>query len=163
MRARCSARSPPRPTHPAERRLPVIAHWGITGGDFSAAAGAALDLVDLSVVQTFTFQNATSRRARSVANSYEQMFGENIAGMHAAVGFAHAYDLTHLLAMAIRKAGTTDRKAVRSALENLGAYSGLVRDYPRPFSPTQHEALDQRQVFMARFAKDGTLFKVRSQ
>lgn len=148
---------------PADRRLPVISHWGITGGNFSEAAGDALKLVDLQVVQTFTFRDARSTRAKDVAKSYQRLFGENIEEMHAAVGFAHAYDLTHLLAKSITKAGSTERTAVRSALENSAPYSGLVRDYKRPFSTISHEALDQSQVFLARFAKDGTLFKVRDK
>ena len=148
---------------PAEHRLPVIAHWGITGGNFAAAAGPALDAVDLQVVQTFTFSDTKNPRIRAVAQNYQRLFGEDASSMHAAVGFAHAYDLTHLLARAISKAGTSERSAVRAALENLGPYAGLLRDYKRPFSPSNHEALDQKQVFLARFARDGTLLRTQGQ
>jgi branched-chain amino acid transport system substrate-binding protein len=148
---------------PAERRLPVIAHWGITGGNFAAVAGTALEAVDLQVVQTFTFRDTKNPRIRATAQNYQRLFGEDPNMMHAAVGFAHAYDLTHLLARAISKAGSTERSAVRTALENLGPYSGLLRNYVRPFSPDNHEALDQKQVFLARFAKNGTLFRAQAQ
>jgi branched-chain amino acid transport system substrate-binding protein len=146
---------------PEDRRLPLIAHWGITGGNFAETAGPALDVVDLQVVQTFTFRDLKNPRAKVVAESYRRLFGEDATSMHASVGFAHAYDLTHLLARAITKAGTTERPAVRSALENSGLHSGLLRDYKRPFSPEDHEALDQKQVFLARFAKDGTLLRAQ--
>jgi branched-chain amino acid transport system substrate-binding protein len=148
---------------PANQRLPVIAHWGITGGNFADATGAALDAVDLQVVQTFTFHDAKGARVKPVARNYQRLFGEEAGTLQAAVGFAHAYDLTHLLAMAITKAGTTARPAVRHALENLGSYVGLVRNYNRPFSPENHEALDQKQVFLARFARDGTLFRTQDK
>ena len=145
---------------PAERRVPLIAHWGITGGDFATVAGEALQAVDLVVVQTFSFRDTGTEKARSVARTYRRLFAEEAGTSHGAVGFAHAYDLTHLLAMAINKAGRADRVAVRDALEQLGPYSGLVRKYARAFTPQNHEALDRGQVFLARFQKDGTLSRV---
>jgi branched-chain amino acid transport system substrate-binding protein len=72
-------------------------------------------------------------------------------------GVAHAYDLTHLLARAIDKAGTTDREKVRDALEKLGPYEGLVKHYHQPFSRDRHEALGPEQLFMARWRSDGVL------
>src|SRR5450830_275263 len=38
---------------PKEQRLPLVAHWGLTGGQFFEQAGSALSVVDLSVVQTY--------------------------------------------------------------------------------------------------------------
>ena len=71
--------------------------------------------------------------------------------MTSPVGVAHAYDLTHLLAMAIRKAGSTDRRRIRDALEQLGPYDGLLQRYPVPFTPARHDALSARNVFFARY------------
>jgi len=145
---------------PAELRLPLIAHWGISAGDFPAVTGDALWAVDLVVVQTFSVRDARSAKARSAADAYRRLFSDDLGSLQAAVGFAHAYDLTHLLALAINRAGRADRKSVRDAMERLGSYAGLVRNYARPFSPQNHEALDQSQVFLARFEKDGSLAKV---
>lgn len=142
---------------PADRRLPIISHWGILGGDFAAAAGEILERLDLVVVHTFSFSDPRSPRARAVADGYLRKFASDVGDLRAQVGFAHAYDLTHLLARAIDKAGTTDRAQVRHALERLGPYDGLVRNYQRPFAPGRHEALDRAQVRMARFGKDGNL------
>ena len=144
---------------PAQRRLPLISHWGLAGGDFPAIAGDALHSVDMVVVQTFSFRDAKSANAKSVEQGYRRLFAEDIGALQAAVGFAHAYDLTHLLALAIKKAGSTDREAVRQAMERLGNYAGLVKNYSRPFSPQDHEALDESQVFLARYQKDGSLSK----
>ncbi len=43
---------------PPSQRVPVISHWGIAGGEFFKLAGAALQEVDLSVIQTFSFFTA---------------------------------------------------------------------------------------------------------
>ncbi len=145
---------------PSSKRLPIISHWGITGGDFVKMTEGTLPLVDLTVVQTFTFNNAKSNKAKAVAKGIERLFGENVKQLHAQVGFAHAYDLTHMLALAINKAGSTDRTAVRTAMEQLATYKGLVREYDHPFTKTDHEALDRRQLFMGRFDEFGNVRKI---
>ncbi len=73
------------------------------------------------------------------------------------MGVGHAYDLTHILARAIDIAGSTKREAIRNALEQVRDYQGLVKDFPRPFSPDNHEALSLEDVFMSRFRKDGAI------
>jgi hypothetical protein len=39
---------------PKRERLPVLSHWGITGGEFVKEASPALQQVDLTVIQTFS-------------------------------------------------------------------------------------------------------------
>ena len=102
---------------PPGQRLPIIAHWGITAGDFAAATGEALRAVDLVVVQTFSFDGTRGRRAQEVAAGVKRRFGVEIDDLHAQAGLAHAYDLTHLLAAAIVRAGHHDRGAVRDSLD----------------------------------------------
>lgn len=145
-------------TLPAAQRLPVIAHWGLTAGRFFDASQAALREVDVSVVQTFTFlgkpdpaKAALLARLRALSGSVEAR------AVASPVGIAHAYDLVHLLARAISRAGSTERPAVRTALEQLGPYRGVTRHFERPFTPTRHDALGPENVFMARFAADGAI------
>ncbi|MEW5838966.1 MAG: ABC transporter substrate-binding protein [Pseudomonadota bacterium] len=146
---------------PAEQRLPIISHWGVTGGDFVRLTGAALGKVDLSVVQTYSFIDDPSPAARRVLAALKARYGVNDAkALQSPVGVAHAYDLTHLLARAIDKAGSADRRKIRDALERLEPYDGLVRYYAQPFSATRHDALSPEQVFMARYAEDGSLVRI---
>ena len=74
---------------------------------------------------------------------------------------AHAYDLMHLLARAIDKAGSTDRAKVRDALEKLGPYDGLVRRYSAPFAADRHDALSPAQIFFARYTPDDRLIPIK--
>lgn len=142
---------------PPTQRLPIISHWGIVAGDFAAATGEALRAVDLVVVQTFSFDGVRSRRAQEVAAGVKRHFGIEVDDLHAQVGFAHAYDLTHLLAAAIARAGRHDRAAVRDALERIERYDGLIRNYRHPFGVGDHEALDRNQLFIASFDAKGKL------
>ena len=64
-------------------------------------------------------------------------------------------------AEAIREgAGSTDRTAIRMALEQLGPYQGLIKEYRQPFTATRHEALVPEDVFMARYADDGAIVRI---
>ena len=146
---------------PSENRLPIISHWGIVGGDFATLVGPALGQVDLAVVQTFSFANARGPRVEKVKKTYTTLFGDSPASLKAQVGFAHAYDLTHLLARAIDLAGSARRPDIRDAMERLPPFDGLVRRYQRAFSASSHEALSRSQLFMARFAADGTLVPLK--
>jgi branched-chain amino acid transport system substrate-binding protein len=148
---------------PRAERLPILSHWGVTGGAFASEAGAALQQVDFSVIQTFSFfraDRAMVRRFLASAAKVSKRSGapvRRIEDIPGPVGAAHAYDLTHILAMAIERAGSTDRKAVRDALEHLGAYHGLVKTYAPPFTPARHEALGPGELLMARYRADGVL------
>lgn len=145
---------------PPAQRIPVISHWGLLGGDFGNTAKAYLEQVDFTVVHTFSFGDPQGRKAGEVAAGLKRLFQLETSQLRAQVGFAHAYDLTHLLAKAIRKAGSADRRTVRNALERLDAHDGLVTHYARPFTATRHDALERRLVRIARFDKDGNLKSV---
>ena len=146
---------------PKEQRLPILSHWGVTGGEFAAQAGPALQQVDLSVIQTFSFFRADPARVRRFLDSAAKVSKvRRIEDIKAPVGAAHAYDLTHILALALDRAGSTDRSKVRDALEHLGTYRGLVKTYAPPFTPARHEALGPDELLLARFRADGVLVPV---
>ena len=143
---------------PPPQRLPVISHWGVTGGNFVGQAGPALQQVDFSVIQTFSFFNADPKPLAAFMKTVATVSQvRRIEDIQAPVGVAHAYDGMHLLARAIDLAGSAERPAVRDALEKLGNYRGLVRRYNPPFTSARHEALGPEQLLMARFRADGVL------
>ncbi len=145
---------------PANNRLPIISHWGITGGKFQHIAGKELTEVDLSFLQTFNFANPPfPKRAEKLFSAYKQLFKEyeTSAEIPSAPGLAHAYDLIHLLAKAITKANTTDRPAVRNALEEIQSHSGVMADYAPPFSKNKHDALGPDSFQIYRYDKLGTI------
>jgi len=143
---------------PENERIPILSHWGVSGGEFVRQAGPALQQVDFSVIQTFSFFRADkqqlARFMRSLAAVSPVRRIEDIQGP---VGVAHAYDLMHILAKAIDLAGSTDRKAVRDALERVRAYRGLVKHYATQFTPIRHEALGPAELLIARYRADGVL------
>jgi branched-chain amino acid transport system substrate-binding protein len=147
---------------PKAQRLPILSHWGVSGGEFVKQAGPALRQVDFSVIQTFSFWQADPARVRRFLASAGKISSvRRIEDIQGPVGAAHAYDLTHILAQAIERAGSTDRKQVRDALEKLPAWQGLIKRYAPPFTPARHEALGPGELLMARYRGDGVLVPAR--
>ena len=146
---------------PPEQRLPIVSHWGVTGGNFVNLVGEDLAKLDFSVVQTFSFYKAEPEMAQRVLAVSDRLFGlSRIEQIESPVGVGHAYDLTHLAARAIDLAGTTDRQAVRDALERVTQYRGLVKYFEQPFTPDNHDALGAEDVFMATYRLNGAIVPV---
>lgn len=147
---------------PSVPRIPIVSHWGVTGGDMAEASGPTLQALDFSVVQTFSFFTAEPAAVNTFMASAREVAGiERIDAIVSPVGVGHAYDLMHILAKAIDKAGSTDRAAIRDALESGITHRGLVRDYDPAFTKDNHDALSSRQVFMARLRKDGAVLPIK--
>ncbi len=143
---------------PAAKRLPILSHWGIAGGEFVKQAGTSLQEVDLSLIQTFSFFTADKViLANFMKNLASVSEIRKIEEIRAPVGVAHAYDMVHLLAKAINQAGSSDREKIRSALEKLPKHRGLIKTYAPAFTPARHEALSADELLMARFRSDGVL------
>jgi len=148
---------------PESERVPIVSHWGITGGNFFGDASEYLDGVDLSFLQTFSFFDPPfPDRSERVVRAYCARFQgcDGPESIFSPVGTAHAYDLIHLLAQAIQRAGTPARSAVRDSLEQEERYEGLVRNYAPAFTPDRHDALDASDFRIARFSTDGSILPV---
>jgi branched-chain amino acid transport system substrate-binding protein len=136
-------------------KVPVISHWGISGGRFPELAGPTAG--EVHFVQTYTFfgkLNPTGERVLATLKAnYPSIKGpEDIS---APVGISNAYDAMHLIALAIEQAGSADGDKVRQALEDLKTpFSGLMRTYEKPFSPNNHDALGPKDYIMVRYDGD---------
>ena len=150
---------------PSQRRVPIVSHWGITGGglNFFKEIQRHLEEVDLTYLQSYSFLAPPFKdRASHVCNLYREAFGkyESPKDIFSPAGTAHAYELVHLLAKAIARANSAERPAVRDALENLGPYQGLIRDYAPPFTPDRHDALTPDDLQICRFGDDGAIIPI---
>jgi branched-chain amino acid transport system substrate-binding protein len=133
--------------------IPVISHWGISGGNFAVMAGIN-NIHDVYTLQTFSFFGDLSLAEQELLQAYNNRFGTLVPEeISSPVGVAHGYDGMHLLAMAIELAGSTKGRDVQKALENLGEYKGLVKTYYRPFTPGEHDALLAEDYIMTQWSK----------
>ena len=147
---------------PRPERLPVVAHWGITGGAFAAMTGGALNDIDLRVIQTFSFVNNRRPKAQALADKVMAAQGVQTAdAIVSQVGVAQAYDAVYLVASAINTARSTQGTAIRNALEQLPPHEGVIKRYAPAFTHTRHDALDSRQVLFVRMKVDGSITPIR--
>lgn len=130
-------------------RVPVVSHWGVSGGQFVQLAGPE-NAEGVLTLQTFTFQGALSPKAQAVLHAYHARFGtRRVDEIAAPIGVAHGYDGMHLLAQAINKSHSLDGESIRSSLERLDSYDGLMKRYAPPFTPENHDPLTAEDVLMA--------------
>ncbi|NQV98754.1 MAG: ABC transporter substrate-binding protein [Rhodospirillales bacterium] len=139
---------------PINKRLPIISHWGISGGDFFTMNSEHLKEIDFSFLAP-----PIPERAELFFRAYQRNFSDTNRpeDVLSPVGAAHAYDLIHLLAKAISQAGTLERSEVRHALENINSYQGLMKNYVPPFTAERHDALNVENFIMTRFDNEGII------
>ncbi|MBL4588741.1 MAG: ABC transporter substrate-binding protein [Alphaproteobacteria bacterium] len=144
---------------PEDKRLPVISHWGITATDFPSFVGPAVHDIDLSFLQTWSFDH---KGAKAFKEKYCHVYGPCLStrDIPAPVGTAHSYDLTHIVAQALRKTPSLSRESLWDALHNVEYYDGLIKKYEFPFTKDDHEALDISNFGLYRYNRDGEIIKV---
>ncbi|MET0369135.1 MAG: ABC transporter substrate-binding protein [Methylobacterium sp.] len=139
--------------------VPVVSHWGPAGGRFDELAGPSAAKVHF--IQTFTFAGNASPKATAVLDALKAKYPaiKSMADVTPAVGIANAYDATHLLALAIQAAGSTEGPKVRDGFYKIGTYPGLIKTYDHPFAADRHDALGPSDYVFTRF-KDGEIVAV---
>jgi branched-chain amino acid transport system substrate-binding protein len=137
--------------------VPVVSHWGPSGGRFTELAGPSAEKVHF--IQTFSFSGNTSPKAASVLDALKKKYPEikSAADVTPAVGIANAYDAMHLTALAITGAGSTDGPAIRQGFYKVGRYDGLIKAYDKPFTPENHDALSPSDYIFTYFKGDEIL------
>jgi branched-chain amino acid transport system substrate-binding protein len=135
--------------------VPVVSHWGISGGRFPELAGPTAG--DAHFVQTYSLFGKLSPTGERVLAALKKKYPavKGPEDVFAPVGTANAYDAMHLLGLAIAQAGSTDGDKIREALESLNArYEGLIKTYNKPFSKGDHDALGAADYIMVRYDGD---------
>jgi branched-chain amino acid transport system substrate-binding protein len=137
-------------------KVPMVSHWGVSGGRFAELTGELSDGVVF--FQTYSFFGKQNERGQHVLQVLKDKYGvKGPEEITAPVGVANAYDGLHLVALAIQQAGSTDGPKVRDALENLKTeYKGLIKTYKPPFTADQHDALTDEDYVLVVW-KDGKI------
>jgi branched-chain amino acid transport system substrate-binding protein len=132
-------------------KVPIVSHWGPAGGRFTELAGP--NGKDVHFVQTYSFFGKQSPVGEKVIAALKAKYSaiKDVGDITPAVGVANAYDGTHLAALAIAAAGSTDGDAVRQGFYKIGKYDGLIKTYDKPFSPGVHDAVQANDYVWAQF------------
>ena len=133
--------------------VPIVSHWGPSGGRFSELAGPSGARVHF--IQTYSFSGKLAPKGEAVLAALKKKYPEikTLADVTPAVGIANAYDALHLTALAIAKAGSVDGPKVREAFYAIDSYDGLIKTYKKPFSPENQDALSEKDYIFTRFVE----------
>ena len=134
--------------------VPVVSHWGISGGRFPELAGSWASKVHF--VQTYSFfgnQNDAGKRVlAALMKKYPDIKGPG--DVTPPVGVANAYDAMQLTALALDKAAATDGEKLRQGFLDIEGYQGLIKNYAKPFTDDNHDALNENDYIMVRYNGD---------
>jgi len=131
--------------------VPVISHWGISGGRFPELAGAWSQKVVF--IQTYSFfgqQNDVGKqKVAALMKKYSDI--KSVADITPPVGYANAHDAMQLTAMAIAAGGGTEGDKIREGFYKVGEYKGLIKTYKQPFTPANHDAISENDYIMVKY------------
>jgi len=130
---------------------PIVSHWGPAGGRFTELAGPSAPSVHF--VQTYSFFGKQSPVGEKVLKALMAKYPD-IKGpgdVTPAVGVANAYDAMMLTAAAIQNAGSTEGPKVREGFYKIGRYEGLIKTYNKPFTPDNHDAVNENDYVWTQF------------
>jgi branched-chain amino acid transport system substrate-binding protein len=134
--------------------VPVVSHWGISGGRFPELAGSWAGKVHF--VQTYSFfgnQCEVGKRVlAALMAKYPDIKGPG--DVTPPVGVANAYDAMQLTALALNKAGAPDGEKLREGFLGIDSYQGLIKSYTKPFTDDNHDALNENDYIMVRYNGD---------
>ena len=134
--------------------VPIVSHWGISGGRFPELAGSWAGKVHF--VQTYSFfgnQNEACKRVlAALMAKYPDIKGPG--DVTPPVGVANAYDAMQLTALALDKAGATNGDKLRQGFLEIDSYQGLIKTYSKPFTDENHDALNENDYIMVRYNGD---------
>jgi branched-chain amino acid transport system substrate-binding protein len=130
---------------------PIVSHWGPAGGRFTELAGPSAPSVHF--VQTYSFFGKQSPVGEKVLKALMAKYPDikSAGDVTPAVGVANAYDAMMLTAMAIQNAGATDGPKVRQGFYQIANYEGLIKAYNKPFTPDNHDAVNENDYVWTQF------------
>lgn len=130
---------------------PIVSHWGPAGGRFTELAGPSAK--DVHFIQTYSFFGKQSPAGEKVMKALMAKYPDvkGPGDVTPAVGVANAYDAMMLTAMAIEKAGSTAGPAIREGYYRIDRYDGLIKSFVKPFSPGNHDAVNENDYVWTQF------------
>lgn len=131
--------------------VPVISHWGISGGRFPELAGPWSQKVVF--IQTYSFFGQQSDVGKQKVSALMKKYPDikSAADIVPPVGYANAYDAMHLTALAMKSGGGVSGDQIREGFYKVGEHKGLIKSYRQPFSPANHDALNENDYVMVKY------------
>ena len=131
--------------------VPVVSHWGISGGRFPELAGNMAQKVVF--IQTYSYFGEQGEVGKRTIEMLKKNYADikSVGDIVPPVGYANAYDAMHLTALAIAAGGGTSGDQIREGYYKIDQYKGLIKTYSKPFSASNHDALNENDYIMVKY------------
>ena len=136
-------------------RVPVYGSYTMGQADYLNASYSSANGTKIAMAFTEDSERPT---AKHFMKNYFRFI--NSAKLASPLSAAAGYDAMYLMALAIKQAGSTNPDKIVAALENLDRpYYGVMKDYIKPYSKTNHEAFPNSDGIYMATAKDGKVLQ----
>lgn len=133
---------------------PVLSHWGVLSGEFLNKTEEILKKRDFRFLNTFTFNNTTNKEVKNLERKYREKYSYRDKRIFSEVGTIHAYELTKILAIALKKTKNLTPEEIKRALKEVSVYKGLFMEHKNIFKDS-NEALKIENITFCRLDKNG--------
>lgn len=145
----------------SESKIPVVSHWGVTGGRFWEETRQELQKIKFSFLKTFKLSDENaSERYRDFITNYRDMFlvGDQDT-IPAIFGSIHAYELIKLFSNAASISDDLKPSSMNAALMSIKNHEGLFKNYRDPFSsePFKREVLSKEEISFGHYDSIGNI------
>lgn len=147
--------------HAKKIRIPIVSHWGITGGRFWHEVKDILPEITLKFLITYDLSSpGLNNRSIKFKQRYIEKYQiKSKQLIPAPFGSIHAYELIQLIAHSIRQTKSMSPQDLSKGLMKISHYQGIFRNYRNPFSDTKNprEALDERDIRFGYYDNNGNI------
>jgi C4-dicarboxylate-binding protein DctP len=143
------------------RHMPIVSHWGVTGGTFGKDLAEQLQSYDFSFFQTNGFQGNPRKKSADLAKRYLTAYGGSEAlDISAPAGVIRTYDMMMMLGEALIENEKNPKISVGDALEKIKEFDGAAASYSKPFANPLHEGFDPKFYTLGKFDNKGRIVPV---
>ena len=131
----------------------IVGPWGLSSTKVPEIVGK--DVVEGTIMSQAL--DVTAGRAKSFDERMRKEYG---SAYRWPVVAAMGYDGAQIVFKAVDQVGKADPVAIRNAIENIDGIEAVSATPAKPFSKTDHECLDKKDVFLGVW-KGGTVTRIR--
>lgn len=130
------------------RPMPRINYKPVVAGNWGLSSEKVLEIVGKAAIEGTVMGQALDINTPRAKSFNERMKKEYGSAYRWPVVAALGYDAGQIVFKAVNQVGKPDPEAIRNAIENIDGIEAISATPAKPFSATDHECLDYKDVFL---------------
>ena len=142
------------------RPMARLGYKPVVAGNWGLSSQKVLEIVGKDAIEGTVMGQALDTDSPRAKSFDARMKAEYAGAYRWPVLAALGYDAGTIVFKAVDKVGRSNPAAIRDAIEGISGIEAISATPSKPFSPTDHECLDKKDVFLGVW-KNGTVVKLR--